>query len=185
VHTFTNLLAFKTAGKEAVAALDSVNSTIHGLDFAVVSAAAASTLTITAPSTATKGTAFTTTVTAFDPFGNVATGYRGTIHFSSTDLAASLPVDYKFTSTDSGIHTFTNGVTFNTDGTQTITATDKVTSTITGTASVIVSGPVKPITGVPTLDQPALLGNDLALQTLDLFFMQDNLTQTGVFVGGR
>ena len=46
-------------------------------------------------------------VTAYDPYGNVATGYRGTVHFTSSDSIATLPANYTYTSTDNGTHTFT------------------------------------------------------------------------------
>jgi hypothetical protein len=88
-------------------------------------------------------------VTALDAYGNRATAYRGTIHFTSTDAAAALPADYAFTSTDAGKHTFT--VTLNTVGTQSITATDKVHATLKGTTTVTVQaapvearGPIDP-----------------------------------------
>ena len=45
-------------------------------------------------------------VKAIDNFGNVFTGYLGTVHFSSTDTLATLPADYTFTSSDAGSHTF-------------------------------------------------------------------------------
>jgi hypothetical protein len=106
-----------------------------------VTAAAAKTLKITAPKSSTVGTAFTITVTALDPYGNTATGYGGTIHFTSTDGSATLPADYRFTSSDKGKHTFTNGVTLRTAGSKTITATDTVTSSITGKATVTVNAP--------------------------------------------
>jgi hypothetical protein len=81
------------------------------------------------------GTSFSITVTAYDAYGNVATGYRGTVHFSSTDSKASLPTNYTFTSGDSGIHTF-NNVKLKTKGNQTITAVDTLFSSITGSLTV-------------------------------------------------
>jgi hypothetical protein len=80
--------------------------------------------------------AHTVKVTAKDPFGNTATGYLGTVHFSSSDAAAVLPSNYTFTSSDAGAHTFT--ATLRTLGTQSLTATDTVTSTITGMQTGIV-----------------------------------------------
>jgi hypothetical protein len=80
------------------------------------------------------------TVTAEDPFNNVATDYTGTVHFTSTDSAATLPGNYTFTTgpgMDNGTHTFGNGVTLDTAGTQTVTATDIVTSSTTGTSGLI------------------------------------------------
>src|SRR6202035_5325849 len=55
------------------------------------------------------------------PAANLATGYRGTVHLSSSS-AGILPTDYTFTSSDNGSHTFT--VTLATSGTQTLSATD-------------------------------------------------------------
>src|SRR5262249_35737459 len=63
----------------------------------------------------TAGAAGTVTLTAKDSFGNVATGYRGTVHFSSSDPRAILPADYTFTAADAGLHTFS--ATFKTAGT--------------------------------------------------------------------
>jgi hypothetical protein len=80
-------------------------------------------LSITAPSSSTAGNAFSITVTAFTPSNTVDTNYRGTIHFTFTG-AGGVPMDYMFTATDAGMHTFTNGVTLNTAGSQTVTATD-------------------------------------------------------------
>jgi hypothetical protein len=67
------------------------------------------------------------TVTALDRFGNTATAYAGTVHFTSTDSAATLPANSTLTA---GGGSFS--VTFNTAGTQSVTATDTVTSSITG-----------------------------------------------------
>ena len=73
------------------------------------------------------------TVTAYDAYGNVATGYTGTVSLTSSDPQAVLPSSFTFTGTDAGTHTF--AVTLDTAGTQSITATDTVTSSITGTES--------------------------------------------------
>jgi hypothetical protein len=85
------------------------------------------------PSPTTAGSAHTFTVTLYDAYGNVATGYTGTLHVTSSDVLAVLPADYTFTSKDAGKHTFT--ATLNTKGTQSITATDTATSSLTGTQS--------------------------------------------------
>jgi hypothetical protein len=68
-----------------------------------------------------------------DPYGNVATGYTGTVHFSSSDNLPILPGNYLFTSgpgLDNGVHTF--AVTLNTTGSQSLTVTDTVNPAITG-----------------------------------------------------
>ena len=82
----------------------------------------------------------TLTVEAQDNSNNRDTGYTGTVRFSSTDGNATLPVDYRFTATDAGVHTFKNGLILRTTGTQVITATDTVTGSITGNqAGIVVS----------------------------------------------
>ncbi|MGH9711792.1 MAG: InlB B-repeat-containing protein [Candidatus Acidiferrales bacterium] len=87
---------------------------------------------VSAPGTATAGTAFNVTVTAQDASNNTATGYTSIVHFTSTDGAAVLPAN----------STLTNGVgnfsaTLRTAGPETITATDTVTASITGTSATI------------------------------------------------
>ena len=87
----------------------------------------------------TAGSAFSVTLTAKDAYGNTAAGYHGTVHFSSSDSQATLPANYTFTAADSGSHVFTNGITLQTAGNQTVTATDTVTGSITGSATVSVT----------------------------------------------
>ncbi len=102
-----------------------------------ITAGAATQLSVSAPATATAGTPFSFTVTAQDAFGNIVTGYTGTVHFTSSDGIATLPTDYTFVAGDGGVHTFTSGATLKTAGNQTITATDTVTSSITGTSNTV------------------------------------------------
>jgi hypothetical protein len=102
-----------------------------------VKAAAAVVLTVSAPANVTAGAVFNFTVKARDAYGNTASGYRGTVHFSSTDAQAGLPGNYTFTSGDAGVHTFS--ATLQTAGNQTITATDTAHSSITGTATLTVA----------------------------------------------
>ncbi|MDP1804959.1 MAG: hypothetical protein Q8K72_07330, partial [Acidimicrobiales bacterium] len=52
--------------------------------------------------TAGTGQTFDLRVRARDDGGSVDTGYRGTVHFSSTDAGAVLPPDYTFTEADAG-----------------------------------------------------------------------------------
>jgi CSLREA domain-containing protein len=88
--------------------------------------------TVSAPSTATAGVAFNITVTANQTTGGTFTSYLGTVTFSSTDGAATLPANYTFVTADNGVHQFS--VTLNTGGNQTVTATDTVTASATGTS---------------------------------------------------
>ena len=82
--------------------------------------------------TAAAGASQSVTVILTDSFGNVATGYAGTVHFTSTDAQAVLPADYTFTAADQGKHTFQ--VTFKTTGSQSLTVTDTANSTLKATA---------------------------------------------------
>jgi hypothetical protein len=101
--------------------------------------ASATAFLVTAPALTTAGTAFDLTVQAVDPFLKAAVGYTGTVHFGSTDGQATLPGNYPFTLGDAGVHTFTNGVTLKTAGRQTVTATDTVIGSLTGSGMVTVT----------------------------------------------
>src|SRR5439155_1646061 len=88
----------KTAGSQTISATDTLNATLTGASgVIVVGAGAATHFTVSAPSSETAGTAFSFTVTALDQFNNLATGYTGTVHFTSTDGAASLPANSTLT----------------------------------------------------------------------------------------
>ncbi len=92
---------------------------------------------ISAPSPVTSYTTNQITVIALDASNNTAVGYTGTVHLTSTD-----PGFVNAT----GDATLTNGVgTFNVGfkqaGSQTITATDTVNSSITGTSGSITVNP--------------------------------------------
>ena len=87
------------------------------------------------PSSATAGVAQTTTVTSKDQYGNVATGYTGTVAFTSTDGQAALPANHTFTVGNAGTDTFS--VTLKTAGTQSLTAKDTVNGSLTATQSAL------------------------------------------------
>jgi hypothetical protein len=101
-----------------------------------VDAAAAVSLTVVAPATAASAAPLNVQVTAQDTFANTATGYAGTIGFTSGDSHAVLPAPSTLTN---GVGTFP--VTFKTAGTQTITAADTVTSSITGVSGQVTVNP--------------------------------------------
>jgi hypothetical protein len=120
-------------------------SALKASDFEVVQRgwAPSVSLVVTLPGVMGANTPANVTVTAYDSTYHLATGYRGSIHFTSTDGSASLPLDYAFTSGDSGTHTFASGITLRTAGAQTVTATDLADGTINGSQSVMV-GPATP-----------------------------------------
>ena len=129
-------------------------------------------LTVTAPSSTAAGAAFVFTVTAEDVFNNVATGYTGTVHFTSTDAQAGLPAN----------SVLTNGTGFfaailKTAGTQSITATDTVASGITGT-----SGPITVVAGAAThfaISAPATVNSGTAFNFTVTALAAFNNTLTG------
>ncbi len=137
VHTFSATL--KTAGTQYVKATDTTTSSIAGSETGiVVQPAGAASLAVTGlPGSVTSGLASNFTVTAYDPYGNIATGYTGKVHFTSSDSSAVLPANYTFNSGNAGTQSFT--ATLNSTGTQTIFATDTVTSSITGSESLTVN----------------------------------------------
>jgi hypothetical protein len=136
-HVFSATL--KTAGTQSITATDTVTTGMTSSQTGIaVNPAAASVLVITGPSSVTTGVAFSITVTAYDAYGNVATGYTGTVQFKSTDSTAKLPANYTFNASDKGTHTF-SGVVLKKKGKQSITATDTLSSSIVGTLSVSVS----------------------------------------------
>ena len=144
--TGTFAVTLKTAGTETVTATDTTTAAATGTsgDIAVSAAgisAAGSRLVVSAPSSATAGTACNVTVTAQDIYGNTITGYAGTVQFTSTDGAATHGETALPASTTLASGTGTYVVTLKTAGTRTVTATDTTTATITGTSGSIAVSP--------------------------------------------
>lgn len=96
------------------------------------------TLNVLVPATAAAGTPFTITVTVMYQ-GKQDAVVNSVIQFASSDSAAVLPGYYPFTSADAGSHTWVNGVTLMTPGSQTITASMVKEAGINGTVTVVVS----------------------------------------------
>jgi hypothetical protein len=100
--------------------------------------AAASALSLSGlPASAKAGQTVKFTITAQDVYGNVATGYRGTVNLTSTDLGAMMPARYTFTAADRGKHSF--AVTMTTAGPQIIAASDQGQPLTAGSAGLTVA----------------------------------------------
>ena len=143
VHTFSGGVTLFTAGSRTLTAQDPTNALTGSATIGVV-AAPASQFLVAAPATAVSGTPFDVALAALDPYGNVDMSYGGTVAWTSsdTDPGVLLPADYTFQPTDNGMVTFAGAVTLITPGNQTLTATDTLNSSITGSATVTVgSGP--------------------------------------------
>jgi hypothetical protein len=127
-------------------------------------------------------TPFSFKVRARDVYGNLATGYTGTVAFSSSDPLAVLPSPYAFTNKDQGAHCFM--ATLNTAGSQTLTATDASNSTITGQSIITVRGRSAAASGFAPGDEAGAMVSLKAGQ-VDEFFVEETLEPGGLYIGGR
>jgi hypothetical protein len=130
-------VTLRTSGSQTLTAQDTVAGALTDTELVTVSPGAAASLELSAPTTATAGTSFSVTVTARDTFNNVATGYTGTVRFTSSDGAALLPADYTFLAGDAGSATFS--VQLRTAGSRTVTVTDTASAALTATATLTVN----------------------------------------------
>jgi hypothetical protein len=138
--TGTFVATLETAGLQSITATDTTTGAMTGYEALIsVTPAAASQFVLSAPSIVTLGAAFSVTLTVEDAYGNVVTGYTGTVHFTSSDGTASLPADYTFSAADGGVHTFTGLVLHKKGKQQTLTVTDTLDSSLTATDSISVS----------------------------------------------
>jgi len=137
VGTFS--ATFTTASGVTLTATDTVQGSVTGSDTLTIDPAAVDHLDVDGPATAPNGTGIDVDVTARDAYGNLVQTYGGTVAITSSDGAAVLPANEPLVF---GFRTFP--VTLNTDGMQTITATDTVTSSITGTSGNIDVSSVPP-----------------------------------------
>jgi hypothetical protein len=129
--TFSAVL--NTAGSRTITVSDKVFSAITGRSNPVtVNPAAATRLFVSAPGSTLTGSSFSITVTALDPYGNTATGFAGTVNFTSSDTNSTLPAD---SALNAGTGTFP--IILRTVGSWTITGTDLVTPSVTGSSDVV------------------------------------------------
>src|SRR5262249_43431953 len=124
-HTFT--AALHTVGPQTITVTDDAGLT----DTFNVVVTPASFLVTGFPSEVTAGDVGFSQVVALAFSGNAATGYVGTVHFTSTDPKAALPGDYTFTAGDAGMHTFSASLV--TAGTHSITVADTLAPSSKGT----------------------------------------------------
>jgi hypothetical protein len=134
-------VTLRAAGAATVTATDVTDAgkTADTSTSVTVIPGAASTLSVAAPASAPSGAGVSVAITARDAYGNVVTGYTGTVHLTSDDASASLPGDYTFVGGDGGVHTVPN-VILRSPGSRSVTATDTAAPAITGTSGTIVVG---------------------------------------------
>ena len=137
VHVFN--ITLKTAGPQTITFTDTANSLTGQAGLTVNPGAAASLEFSGIPAVIEAYSNNTFTLTAKDAWSNTATGYTGTVHFSSDGSEilyghSTLPADYTFIQGNAGTHTFGNKLTFYKPGLRSLTATD-LNSGISGTQS--------------------------------------------------
>jgi hypothetical protein len=92
----------------------------------------------------TAGVPLTVTVVAKDASNATIINYVGTVSFTSTDPAATLPANYQFAPSDFGSHSFANAIALKTAGSQIISVADTSITKAVGSTNVSV--------GAATLD---------------------------------
>ena len=112
---------------------------------------------VVAPEAADVGQATDVDVIALDASNHRVRDYTGTVQLSSTDASTTsggtaLPTTYTFTAADRGAHDFV--ISPGATGTETLSATDTTTSSISGSASLLV-GPAPVATHFLLLTSPS------------------------------
>jgi hypothetical protein len=138
VHTFTGV-RLETAGDRMIKVSKVGSAAGAGFATVQVNAAAMFGFQLSVPVNLTTNVPFTLTVEAVDAYGNLISGYRGTIGFSSSNSgdAAQLPSNYTFVAGDHGKHGFS--ITLTTSGKRTLTVTDTLDGTLMGSITITVS----------------------------------------------
>jgi hypothetical protein len=98
-------------------------------------------MTLTGLANATAGTPQSPTVTFYDEFNNIATGYTGTVQFSSNDPQGVLPAPYTFSPADAGTHTFGSGLMLKSAASITVNVTNSTGVFTAGQTITINPGP--------------------------------------------
>ena len=173
--TTTVQVTLRTAGSQTISASDMAHA-VAGVVSVSVTAGPASQLSVTSiPTSSTAGIAFNVTVTAADAFSNVLTSYAGSVHFTSSDSQATLPTDSKL---PNGTAVFS--IALKTAGSQTITVTDTVNASVTGTSGGITVNPGPP-TRISLSAPPAVTTNLAFMATVSA---ADNFGNVATSYGG-
>jgi hypothetical protein len=161
-HVFVANVILRTAGTQWVRASDAVASSVTGAQDGIVVTPHVVTSIVAYGMRTPRPAASTGSirVTALDGAGKRVYSYRGTVHFTSSDAAASLPPDYTFTAADNGTHVFVANVILETPGTWSVTATDTATASLTGTQTgVVVNATPLLVSGMTTPRTAGTIGS--------------------------
>ena len=129
-------VTLNTSGGETISATDTSTSSINGSSNVIQVSGPATQFSVGPTNLAATRANLVLIVNALDASNNISTGYTGTVKITSSDGNAILPT--------SGPLRFGSGnftIILETAGPQTVTATDTVTQSITGTSSSIVVTP--------------------------------------------
>jgi len=121
-------------------------------------------LVLALPGTVTAGSAVSATVTIRDSFGNLATNYRGTVHFSSTSPGATLPADATFTAADNGSKS--SSVTLSKAGTWEVQVEDVTTPTLSFRGAVSVQAAAAAQLVLTSLPGPFEVGEAFSVEVM-------------------
>jgi hypothetical protein len=128
--------------------------------------ASAALMFLTAPDYATAEVPFSVKVNVFDPFGQPANGYTGTVYlYAANDTQASFPAPYTFDLDDGG-EAFLSGVRLGTAGRRTLVVTDL---SLSATALVHVPGTAIALTFTIPTQVKAGVPFDLEVAAYDRF----------------
>ena len=148
--TGTFVVQFRSSGARTLTVTEDGDTPTDTANTTVNATAATHLVLANYPSPIVAGTSGGFDIAAEDAFNNVDTAYAGTVHFTSSDPLATLPIDLTLIN---GQASFT-GVVLRTAGTQSITGTDTVTASITGSQAGIVVNPAAAthltVTGYPS-----------------------------------
>ena len=127
-------VTFSTTGQQTLTVTDSVTPVGTATTNVVTAAIVTHFVAYTGPGT-TVGEATRVRIVAEDAQNHIVTNYSGTANITSSDAAATLPASVVFTNGQASFFQ----VTFGTEGQQTVTVTNSVDSSITGTATTSVA----------------------------------------------
>ena len=163
-----------TAGTYAISVEDPFGSAPLSQNVSV-SAGSATSLKVVAPATENAGTPIDVAVAAYDRYGNIATGYTGTINLTTNDgnspskKAPDLGKAYTFTSADQGQTTTLPVTLYNATGSATITASDGTLGATSGTIAVSAGAAADLVMSGPANIAPTVTSGPFTLQTTDQY----------------
>ena len=133
-HVFTNAMSFVGAGRQTITAGAPLMAAASGAGTG--DPAAAFRRFLSAPAAIVAGVPTTITIMAFDPFGNLATGYTRTVALTAAG-STTLPATTTFTAADAGVHKVT--ATFFTATTIEVSGHDGANPSVAGSTEIVVA----------------------------------------------